>query len=259
MPATSSGYTFGKAIQHKTHKTLKLNEIRLMTDPNKTDNDVLQSIKQKDSIGRNFNTILLFLSGGIDSTFLLYHLLKNTNYTIHTHHISLKTWTNRWKNERSSVDNIVEYCKRNIRYFEHTDSIIEYTHSKTLTYDINTCCYMATNIIPSMSGEIVVTFGIEPDMFFSVDDGFFSRTKRKTHELYWAGCWNSLRPEVQKRVSKYLFYPLFDYNLYKRDFINILPKELLDMTWSCRTPDNGRKCGQCHSCKVLKLINKFDK
>jgi hypothetical protein len=60
-----------------------------------------------------------------------------------------------------------------------------------------------------------------------------------------------LAPNVKK------IYPVV--HLTKTEIYNILPKELRDMTWSCRTPvyideKITKECGKCKTCLELETI-----
>ena len=47
-------------------------------------------------------TTLLMLSGGVDSTFMLYHYLTQTSDAVHAHHISIRyPHLPRWTMERA--------------------------------------------------------------------------------------------------------------------------------------------------------------
>jgi 7-cyano-7-deazaguanine synthase in queuosine biosynthesis len=38
------------------------------------------------------------------------------------------------------------------------------------------------------------------------------------------------------------------------ELVELAPRELLEMTWSCRTPVDGEPCNQCFACKRRKRV-----
>ena len=68
-------------------------------------------------------TILLMFSGGIDSTYLLYHYLRDTSHPVHVHHISFRyPHIQRWRAEDPAAEKIAAWFKENLRSFEYSTS-----------------------------------------------------------------------------------------------------------------------------------------
>ena len=62
------------------------------------------------------------LSGGLDSCYMLYYYLTQTDHDVHAHYISLRYPSeSRWREEDIASRKIVEYC-RSIRVFDYTES-----------------------------------------------------------------------------------------------------------------------------------------
>ena len=60
-------------------------------------------------------------SGGLDSTFSLYHLLKNTNANIYVHHIAFEDSSSKEANEDIACNNLITHFKK-IRDFKYSKS-----------------------------------------------------------------------------------------------------------------------------------------
>ncbi len=69
---------------------------------------------------------LLLFPGGMDSTYLLYYYLTQTNLPIHAHYISMShPRIYRWQLEDLAVKNIIEYCNQQYRAVSHSQSMVE--------------------------------------------------------------------------------------------------------------------------------------
>lgn len=191
-------------------------------------------------------TILVMFSGGLDSTGVLYYLLTEkeyNQYNIHVHHMILNNKENRAVAEDMAVSNIVNYFKNNgFREFDYSESYHEYPmfnngfiwDSDLTSFIAGTICHKnpairhvalgktASDTSPSLAGRIK-----RADRIFEL----FSSKATKIHPVG---------------------------GLTKEEIYKKLPKELLDITWSCRTPhyvnNVPQKCGACMTCRKLKEI-----
>lgn len=182
------------------------------------------------------------ISGGLDSTYLLYHYLKYTNYTIHAHHIILKNEVEpRWEEEYTACKNIVKYCQK-IREFTYTESTWDFPYH---CWDFEVVAFCAGQIARKICREndkISLCAGIVLNDVERTSSGV-TRTKR------FEGIWAASTITLGKKRSLKFEAPLMC--LSKLDLLKRMPKELSNMCWSCRHPIDGATCGRCHACKEL--------
>lgn len=199
------------------------------------------------------DTILVMFSGGADSTYMLYHYLKNTNYNIHAHHISMRYPSEpRWKEEDIASRKIVEYCK-NIRGFHYTESRLDFGFLRYVGRDSDTQLLIAAKVAPNLKGKVHVALGWQ---YRENRRGAFpGRLDNNISENLWNALCDSIDAPHNKKVSRILLFPLISMQKTKKMIFQELPNELLDLTWSCCHPkktNNGSvACGKCRVCKQV--------
>jgi hypothetical protein len=184
---------------------------------------------------------LVMLSGGIDSTYVLVKLLRETTDQVLVHHAHLVTDTGRHLPEAASCKKIVDFCQRRYRTFFFTESTVDHRRFVCHGFDVLAIgleAGMVAASFNSVTGKSVLrwTIGVAKD------------DEIPTHRMIQAErcCdWN-----CQQGVPPHLFlFPRVDVG----DEVAYLPPELLDMTWSCRMPrglpHQASACGECKSCK----------
>lgn len=183
-------------------------------------------------------SILVLLSGGLDSTGVLYKLIHSKEELL-VHHLYLSNKENRAEAESIAVRDIVKYMKK-IRDFHYTESFHEYpSFNGNFMWDSDVYNFIAGTICSSAKTIKQVAIGRTKS-----DAGFAERAERGTKIL------NILSPDVEK------IYPVAD--MTKKEIYDMLPEDLRKLTWSCRTPickDNDFKI--CHSCKTCMEISKM--
>jgi len=218
-------------------------------------------VKEKDK------TVLLGFSGGLDSTYVLWHLLKNTEYKVHAHYIEMQ-YTNdgiesdiiapwRWEAESRSVEKINKYFHKNgYRPYQFTRGIY---CAPIPTIDIEIILFMLAQVAMSLIGDIYIATGRvqEDDERWNDLGGHYPgaiarrimnisiRNNLKVMPLFKE---NRVLPNVNPKT----FCPA--QNMNKSQIIKLIPKDLASLTWSCRAPNrnNGEfyECGRCHSCET---------
>lgn len=178
--------------------------------------------------------ILLMFSGGLDSTGVFYKLIKEKE-KLHVHHMNLINKENRCEAEKIAVKRICEYMK-NIGEFDYSESTHEMpTINKSFAYDSDLYNLVAGSICSCNPKIKFVALGLtKSDLSSSVSNRITRGNK----------IFESFNTNAKKT------YPLVDKT--KKEIYDNLPKELINLTWSCRTPiyNNGiHKCGKCKSCK----------
>lgn len=184
------------------------------------------------------------LSGGLDSAYVLYKTLKDTQDNVWAHHIILKNLVeDRWKEELESTKKIVEYCKK-IRNFSYSQSEWGFYFKSYLGWDIDLVAFTAAQIIPNIFhyGKVTLVTGrVKED-----DESSTSLSQTQYTQALWEAAIKKHERRVEKEISKPIRH------MCKKEIIQDIPKELFDMVWYCRKSNEGKPCGRCRSCKDMK-------
>jgi 7-cyano-7-deazaguanine synthase in queuosine biosynthesis len=185
------------------------------------------------------DTLLMF-SGGLDSTGAFWKLIQDKQ-NIHVHHMHLKNVEKRLIAESKSTSDIIGYMK-NISSFTYSESTHEYPSYKgNFIWDGDLASFIAGSICTSMNSIKKVAFGR------TATDDANSRTHSRIERAN--KIFNSMCDAVK-------IYPV--QHLTKTEIYEMLPQELRELTWSCRTPlyKDGKilPCKYCITChSMLKL------
>jgi hypothetical protein len=178
---------------------------------------------------------LIQLSGGIDSTYVLWKWLQeNPNEFCVAHHIKLNgVDENRVQEESEAVDKILKWFdSKGLNNYFYLENTFDYGNFTSCIYDVELCGFLAGVILYSPR------WGSVTKMIHSIYESESEReTKRK--RLMQITCERTIES----------FYPLK--NKEKWQVINEMPQELLELCWFCRTPNSGKPCGECHTCKEV--------
>lgn len=179
-------------------------------------------------------------SGGLDSTGVFWKYI-NGEEILHVHHLCLVNKENRAKAEDRAVRDIVAHM-RGIRDFGFTESYHEYPcYNNNFIWDSDIFSFMAGSICLSMKTIREVAIG----MTASDGPGRISARVERANRIFDA---------FGTKANK--VYPLIDMN--KKQIYEMLPEDLRDMSWSCRTPiyEGGdiRRCGRCRTCVEIERI-----
>lgn len=211
-------------------------------------------------------TILVSLSGGLDSAWVLQHLLKEKRDPIAVYHCNLKTVHNFDEVENRAADAIVAWCDKNIRPIKWykkstidmgeiiygTNGPIVGPHVVACLEDDFSCSTIATG--QSISENI----GGNP-WNLTIDPIAFT----KALEMAWS--WTCMKcPIGEPRGGKKLkvIHPCYTEKHTKKFMQHDMDPELFALTWSCRVPikftdpcmpgetPNVRyePCGRCYNC-----------
>lgn len=201
-------------------------------------------------------TILLMFSGGVDSTYLLYHYLRDTGHPVHAHHISVRyPHQKRWQGEDPASEKIVAWCRENVRDFEYSTSGFDLNFPR-VGLDIDLQLLVASKVALNLGPKrVTVALG------WCTDDLHHPRARARHERDVTATLWRALCQSVvglgpsvvgldlNEKVAK----PILERGLSKADIVADLPKELVALTWSCRAPefvdDIPRPCRNCHACR----------
>lgn len=203
------------------------------------------------------NTILCMYSGGLDSAYMAYILLteeKYIDYNIHFHHIHMYNIENRQEQERIATNNTLRWLSTRCRKFLYTENSIDFNlpSQNIFPFDSDILGFVSAQVInmyPSLNYKHVAYGLNKSDVQNAVCDIRFtaSMASNRLQNIFY----ESLRNK--KDISR--IYPLIE--LTKKQVYDMTPKELRDLTWTCRTPQTNEKgesieCGVCKSCEMMK-------
>lgn len=184
--------------------------------------------------------MIVMWSGGIDSTYKLAFLLKETAYQIHAHHVHLVNREGRSAAERAACRRLRPPL-RAIRPFAYTESTIDHRQHDRIPYDMAVVAFEAGVVARSGEGP-----KSEPFTHWTIGthkaEGHFQRR----FDLY------------EPMVNAVCFpgdYPAFEMGtvVTKAEEIAYLDAlGLLEDCWYCRTPRGGRPCARCGTCREVK-------
>ena len=197
---------------------------------------------------------VVMVSGGVDSAYMLYKLLKdNTNMNLHAHHIRFITHKRfyRWDVEDAACEKIWNYLST-IRPFSHSTSTIDLSEFPYTGWDTDTQLFVGSRVAMNLTADkTFLALGVNADDFAMPD--IKERVKRKTVANLWGAILGSMDEVFREKVSSEVSFPLK--NMTKQEILNNMPQDLIDLCWSCREPvrENGeiKPCGVCHACKQL--------
>lgn len=186
-------------------------------------------------------------SGGIDSSGALYRVLTEyKNMEVHAHHIHLINSENRDRAEKAACEKIVSKLKKTGFKFDYTESTMQIDLP---VWDVYMVWFVAGLIVQTDLEINYVTTGRN-----KTDSGFMSRPKPRAmlERLFKTVYVHGKRREDLPCKN----LPVIAH-MTKREVWDFLPKELQDLTWSCRYPlyKNGfaYNCERsvCEACESL--------
>jgi len=185
---------------------------------------------------------LVMLSGGIDSAYALHKVLTETDDEVLVHHVHLLTDLGRHIPEASACQSIARYCQKFIRPFHYSESTIDHRRFVAHGYDLMAAGFEA--------GMVASSFHIAHRNKKSIDRwivGISSDDDVPAHRIERAGETARFNCMFDPKPKLFIF-PRIDV----RDQLRKMPRELAEMTWSCRKPENvpGKsvECNKCSAC-----------
>jgi len=189
-------------------------------------------------------TTLAMFSGGLDSTAMLVQLLEESTDELRVHHIRMANKEGRDDAEQRAVSAIVQWCRGRYRPFRYSESALDFTGLEAIPIDYLCIAFVACQVAidtPGCNRIAVAALARDTDI-----ENRSARQRRVFDTLY--ECYRARKlgePEVQ------WIYPV--YQSTKAALAARVPRELVELTWSCRRPvreSNGafRPCGACKAC-----------
>ena len=212
------------------------------------------------------------LSGGIDSVSVLKRILLETDESLYVHHIHLKNNEGmefpRYKKEAEAVRKIVPYMKKTFRNFNYTESTIEVKQINQLKPDyyeeedfpLIDLQFVPDQIYYYFMGGLLAKVSISDKIYIGtcVEDydipAHWNQEKQDLYGLRNRQLWTE---RILKSFASATSYPNKIKNLHrphddnsKKENIEYIGKELMDMVWYCRQPtEKNGEFVACHECK----------
>jgi len=202
-------------------------------------------------------------SGGIDSTFVLARLLKETDYKVLAHHIYIKNRESRHLEEMKSVKDLIPKLKK-IRDFDYSENMRDDSRLKYPTWDMEIVNHEMGVVAKSEYLEGIATNDPEKELVWWC---IGSHSK----EGHWQERWDNIYPSFMAakwsnngRVPKTYFKLLpMEKKSFEIRYLDDLG--LYNDTWHCRQPiyplkkndegqfykdysEPGKECGNCKTC-----------
>lgn len=192
--------------------------------------------------------VLLMWSGGIDSTYRLAWLLKETDYKVHAHHVVLRTKEERADAEGQAIRRMSLYMQQ-IRPFSYSENIMDFSELYYVVRDVKAVLFTAgvwsLSYLKHPQQEAFTHWSMGAHLG---EEGRFEQWKTDLDHMFWRGFYDS---EVSKdQQPAFELFPLVS----KAEEIRYLEQECnISESWYCRTPvhkEGGMlfACGACHTC-----------
>jgi 7-cyano-7-deazaguanine synthase in queuosine biosynthesis len=188
--------------------------------------------------------MIVMWSGGIDSTFKLAYLLKETEHQVHAHHVNIVNHEGRTRAERAACKALRRSLKT-IRDFAYTESTIDHRQHHKIPFDMAIVAFEAGVVARSGDGRHV-----EPFTHWTIGthkaEGHFQRRFDLYEPMVNAVCFPGDYPvfEMGKVVTK------------AEEIAYLEELGLFGDCWYCRFPRAGRACGHCGTCKEVRLARR---
>ena len=200
---------------------------------------------------------LVMVSGGVDSAYMLYHVLTMMNAPVHAHHISMRVMgEDRWRAEDAAIRKII--TKLDHMGFNHTfsESVLDISQLPYMGWDTDTQLLVGARVAANLDADwVTLMLGITADDLARpvIQD----RVRRRVLGNLWDALLQSIDEPKRGQINPEIVLPLR--SMSKAQIVHTIPKDLLKLTWSCRRPvyteDGPKPCGECHPCKQLAEIS----
>jgi len=188
-------------------------------------------------------TTLAMFSGGLDSTAMLVKLLAESDDELRVHHIRMANKEGRDDAEQRAVAAIIAWCRERYRPFRYSESALDFRGLEAIPIDYLSIAFVACQVAidtPGCNRIAVAALARDTDI-----ENRSARQRQVFEVLY--DCYRARKlgePQVE------WIYPV--YQTTKPELAARLPRELVELTWSCRRPvreaESWRPCGACKAC-----------
>ncbi len=191
-------------------------------------------------------------SGGVDSTYYLWKFLKeNPSELILAHHCLL--FKKRREVEQVACHNILKYFKKKgLKNFQYTETSFERGGIRGKIYDIEPLYFLAGMILKRYSDVKHVYIPICKEELGGSYKELLLKGKPWSEHKDPKCRFHKSMTYCNTASGRKLNYHTPYFNVTKKQMIEEMPKELVDMIWYCRSPHGGKPCGSCFNCKRVK-------
>lgn len=188
-------------------------------------------------------TTLVTLSGGVDSTYLLWKLLNETDDEIIALHVNIANNEGRSEIENIRTEQIVMYLSEKIRPFIYETTGMDHRGLNWYGYDMMTIGFEVG--IVATSHLLRTNHAVDRWTIASCsEEGRWPQRGIHSKACAIATCYPHKAPP-------YFAFP----TISKVEQMRLMPRELLDLTWYCRRPvitrSGYKTCGYCKTCLLV--------
>ncbi len=206
-------------------------------------------------VSRRKQITLVMFSGGIDSVYVLYRLLKESDDEIVAHHIHFVNIERRHEAEARACRVVVDYLKKTVRDFIYTESAIDRSRFRAFGMD-DMAVGFEVGIVHS---SLIVDRGIGFDRWTSgtcleEELEYFGASEIERFENVLNCVQGSCYPNPAPRFFQLKIIP-------KKAQMDYMGQALVDLCWTCRTPvwaedGSASECGTCKTCVLMGKIRR---
>lgn len=185
---------------------------------------------------------LLNFSGGLDSTYCLYHILKNNpDKTLLVHHCSIINHEGRHRVELNAVQRILGWMVSNgYKNFKFIHTTYDYGNLKYIVKDKEVIGFQTGVILRAPRNQSVNKVVISSSSEDISNTEYYKKSEKVRMDVISA---------VAQRPVEYV-YPIE--KMSRVQMMAMLPRSLWNLVWYCRTPlPNGKTCNRCKTCKQV--------
>ena len=194
-------------------------------------------------------TLLIMLSGGLDSTYLLKKALTESDDDVLVHHVHLINPEERHRAEERACKEIRAYCAKTFRSFHYSESTVMRNQLKSFFgFDVMTAAFeagIASSNYTVKTGKLVTKWMLG-DCAEDAQSPLLQIPNRydAIRGAALAGAW----PETPPEFVNFTGPP-------KKEILEYLGSDLASLCWTCRRPlrtsYGHRVCGKCHTCQIV--------
>ena len=197
--------------------------------------------------------ILCMYSGGLDSAGALWELLTNpkyADYTILVHHIHILNHERRAYAEKAAVEATLAQLRKLVKKpFFYSDSNIDFSclpFPSNLPFDTDIYGFIGANLaIIDQTIKYIASGSTLSDSQDSINNTNFNLRRDAIMDALFVG--RNFTRQFE------MLYPVK--HLSKQQIYQMLPRDIVDKTWSCRRPQyinsTAQICGKCHACLAI--------
>ncbi len=190
---------------------------------------------------------LVMLSGGIDSVWTLYRLLKDTDDEIFAHHIHFVNEEGRHEAEAAAARAVAGWLRKHVRAFHYSETGIDHRNMRWFGFDI-----MGVGFEAGICARSLLLARKRPMDRWTIgtcaEEGHDAERFVHVEAVMAANCYPDPAPPF------FLLPPV-----PKAQEVAELGPDLAALCWTCRRPkrkpEGGfAECGKCKTCKLMAEI-----